>query len=908
MTNEPPGRMETLIPLLDALLRYGGSPAILALRQTGVKTCSYTELAADVERLARSLAGAGIAQGGVVAVFADAGPEYILACLAIIRAGAVVMPVDVQSDAATLQHLLTDSGARFAMTTIDKAEHLCALADLTPILLDAEKDDPRGWRQLPDGPKELPRPGPDDPATLFYTSGTTGRPKGVPLSHANLAFQIRTVAGVGLIGEGDRIALPLPLHHVYPFVIGMLAPLALGLALIIPYSLTGPQVVRALREGGATVMVGVPRLYSAMYTGILDKVEAKGPLLEKVFHAILTLSIGLRRRLGIQLGKHLFGSLHREITPDLRVLACGGAPLNTDLAWGLEGLGWQVSIGYGLTETAPLLTINMPGSSKLESVGRAVDGVELKIDTAVPGGTDTAVNRNSTPFPQGEVLARGPNVFNGYRGLPQQSSAAFTADGWFHTGDLGYIDGGGYLYITGRIKELIVTEGGENIQPDAVEAVYLEHPSIREFALMQKDGLLVGLVVPAVREIRRLGFDALASAIREAVAEQSKRLPSYQRISGYVLVREPLPRTRLGKLRRHLLPAIYDQACAIETAGEEVIAGPMSVMDMAGEDSALLENPVAQQVWTWLAARYPEQRLTPETSPQFDLGFDSLEWVALTLEIEQRFGLQLSSGALSRIDTVRDLLREATEAPASGPGNEPVSFMDAPELAIGKPQRRWIEPLRPGLSAISSALHVCNRLAMKGLFRLSVEGAENLREGGQFVVTPNHTSALDPFVLAAAMDTGTLRRTYWLAWIGIAFTGPIKRGFSRLVRALPIDQDQSALSGLALGAVTLDRGYNLVWFPEGSRSADGELKPFRPGIGLLLERFPVSVVPVYIDGTYEALPLGQKWPRLRRISVRFGTPLDPRELARQGKGQNDAKRITHALHEHLAELGRKFSS
>ncbi|MCW8964433.1 MAG: AMP-binding protein, partial [Gammaproteobacteria bacterium] len=754
----------------------------------------------------------------------------------------------------------------------------------------------------------LPCPGPDDPATLFYTSGTTGRPKGVPLDHANLAFQIRAVAGAGVIGKNDRIALPLPLHHVYPFVIGMLAPLALGVALIIPYSLTGPQVVRALREGGATVMVGVPRLYSAMYTGILDKVKAKGSLAETVFNAILALSIGLRRRLGIQVGKRLFGSLHRQVAPGLRVLACGGAPLNPDLAWKLEGLGWQVSIGYGLTETAPLLTMNLPGSSRLDSIGRVVDGVDLKIDTAVRGGIDTIDNRNEITFPQGEILARGPNVFKGYRGLPEQTAAAFTDDGWFRTGDLGYVDAKGYVYITGRIKELIVTEGGENIQPDAVEEIYSRHPSIREFALMQKDGRLIGLVVPEVSEIHRSGLDALAPAIHQAIAEQTKHVPSYQRIQDYVLIREPLPRTRLGKLRRHLLPGLYDQAHALETAGDKTDVGPMSVTDMVGEDIALLENPVAREIWDWLAARYPDERLTPETSPQLDLGIDSLEWVALTLEIDQRFGLQLSAEALSRIDTVRDLLCEATEAPVSGTGSESISFMDTPERVIGESQKRSIEPLNPVQSAISSAMHMCNRLVMKVFFRLQVEGAENLREGGQYVFTPNHTSALDPFVLAAAMDMATHRRTYWMAWTGIAFRSLITRTLSRLSRALPINRDRSALAGLAMGAVILDRGYNLVLFPEGRRSDNDELQPFRPGVGLLLERFPVPVIPVYIQGTHAAMPTGQKWPRLRRLDVILGAPLLPQELARQGTGQSDAERITHALQEQVAGLGEKLSS
>ncbi|MCW8963750.1 MAG: long-chain fatty acid--CoA ligase, partial [Gammaproteobacteria bacterium] len=173
MTNAPLDQMETLIPLFDALPRHGDSPAVLALYETGIKEYSYTELADDVKRLARGLVGAGVAQGEAVVVYSDPSPEYILACLGIIRIGAVVLPVDAQMDDATLQYVLTDSGARFAMSTIDKVERLCALADLTPFLLDAENDDPHGLRHLSDGPEELPCPGPDDPAMLFYTSGTT---------------------------------------------------------------------------------------------------------------------------------------------------------------------------------------------------------------------------------------------------------------------------------------------------------------------------------------------------------------------------------------------------------------------------------------------------------------------------------------------------------------------------------------------------------------------------------------------------------------------------------------------------------------------------------------------------------------------------------------------------------------
>ena len=909
MTNHKPGQSKTLLTLFDSLPRHGGSPAVLALSETGVEACSYTELANDVVRMARGLVGAGVAPGEAVALFASESAEYIISCLAIIRAGAAAMPVDVQSDAAALRHVLADSDVRFILTTTDKMEKLRSLADVTLILLDAEEDDPRGWQHLPEGPEALPRPQPNDPATLFYTSGTTGRPKGVPLSHANLAFQIKAVADADVLSNGDRMAVPLPMHHVYPFVIGMLAPLALGSALIIPHSLTGPQIVRALKEGEATIMVGVPRLYDAMFAGIMTKVENRGKLAENVVSTLLGLSIALRRRLGIRVGKRLFSTLHAQIAPQLRVLLCGGAPLDPDLAWKLEGLGWELSIGYGLTETAPLLTMNLPGSSRLDSIGHIVDGVELKINTAADSETGTmGIQDDTTPCSQGEIQARGPNVFSGYRGLPEQTAIAFTDDGWFRTGDLGYIDDKGYVYITGRLKELIVTSGGENIQPAAVEAVYAEDPLIREFALLQKGRQLAGLVVPEVGEIRRRGYDALAPAVREAVTEQAKRLPSYQRISDYVLTRDPLPRTRPGKLRRHLLSELYDQAQALEQANGNGDVGPMPMGEMSGEDIALLENPTARQVWDWLVSRYPTHRLTPETSPQLDLGIDSLEWVTLTLAIEQGFGVHLSAEAVERIDTVRDFLREVSEAPTLEEGTEPNTFLGAPEQAISESQKHWLKPLNSSQSIAAATLHAFNRLAMRALFRVRVEGIENLQLAGPFVITPNHTSYLDSFALGAALDATMLRRTYWAGWRGVAFTGPLARAFSRLGRVLPVDPARGAMSSLALGASILQRGDGLIWFPEGKRSIDGKLQPFRPGIGLMLDRFPVPVVPVYIQGTHEALPPERKWPRLRRITLVIGAPLDPQQLARQGAGRNASERITHALREEVAALGKKMSS
>ncbi|MCL4471419.1 MAG: long-chain fatty acid--CoA ligase, partial [Gammaproteobacteria bacterium] len=319
----------SLDPVIAGLARFGQRPAILALGPEGAVTWSYAELATRVEALAGGLTQAGLRRGEAVSLFAPDSPPWIAAALAVILAGGAVLPVDAQLGDEVLAHVLADSGARLVFTTSDCVERLERLAPaLRLVLLDTCDDDARGWQALrAPAAAVLPRSDASDPAALFYTSGTTGRPKGVPLSHANLAFQLDALAATGLLTPSDRVALPLPLHHVYPFVLGLLAPLALGLPLILPQALTGPQVLRALKEGEATVMVGVPRLYAAMLAGIEARVAARGGIAAALMRGLMAWSLFLNR-LGLDAGRVLFGHLlHARLAPKLRLLACGGAAL-----------------------------------------------------------------------------------------------------------------------------------------------------------------------------------------------------------------------------------------------------------------------------------------------------------------------------------------------------------------------------------------------------------------------------------------------------------------------------------------------------------------------------------------------------------------------------------------------------
>jgi long-chain acyl-CoA synthetase len=620
---------------------------------------------------------------------------------------------------------------------------------------------------------------------------------------------------------------------------------------------------------------------------------------------MLRLLVWQQRHFGWNLGKWLLFPLHRQLAPKLQKMASGGAALNPQLAWNLQGLGWQIAIGYGLTETSPILTFNPPGTGKLDSVGKPIPGVEIRIDTSVSlgeGRIALGATKKSKAYSVGEILVRGPGVFAGYHHLSEKTQDAFV-DGWFRTGDLGRFDEEGYLYILGRVSTLIVTEGGENIQPEEVENAYQANPAIREIGVLQREGRLIAVIVPELNVIHGQEKADVDQSIRKALVQVSRQLPSYQHLSDYVLIREALPKTRLGKIRRHLLAQYFDRARQAAQSPETKAVGPLPLEEMSDQDLTLLENPMSRRVWEWLAERYGDSPLTPDTSPALDLGIDSLEWLNLSFEIHNRTGIELGEEIIGRIETVRDLLQEVAESSeATAPAIPPSEFLEHPERVLSENQRRWLQPLGPIGSRASRILFSLNRSLMRSLFRLQTEGLEYVPEQSQFVLIPNHCSYLDPFLIAAVLDGYRLHQTYWGGWVGVAFRTPLQRLTSRLSGVIPIDPKKGVLSSLAFGAAVLKNQKSLIWFPEGKRSASGKLQPFKPGIGLLLEHFPVPVIPLIIQGSYEALPVGKWLPRLHTpITLSFSAPLNPRALAQEGEGEKPYQRIIHALQDHIAK-------
>jgi long-chain acyl-CoA synthetase len=846
-------------------------PALIAFSGHQTETWSFAELHEVSYRVATALVRRGIGRGDGVALVAPNSLRWIAAFWGIATASAVAVPLDAQNDDRELGRMIEIGRCRLAFTTSAISKRLHAMApSCQMVILDdtSETVTEEGWRRfLASVDAPLPPVVPADTAVVVFTSGTTGNPKAVPLTHRNLMANVLALAATELVGPGDRALLPLPLYHAYPVVIGMVTPLALGCAVVLPAGISGPELLAAMRDGAVTALVGVPRLYTALLDSVRRGIDRLPSPIAILFRRLLTLALQAERHHMHWFGRFSLGSLRRKIAPHLRLLVSGGAAIPIEVEETLDSLGWEMLTGYGLVETSSMLTFNPPHAAVPGSAGRPVPGMELRIANPSSDGI-------------GDIETRGPSLFAGYRDDQAKTREAFTTDGWFRTGDLGSIGANGYLHVTARKTETIVLADGKKLFPEEFETAYASAPLIREIALLGIEGALVGLVVPDLAAARDTGAMRLADALREGLVAKARQLPSYARLSGFAITHEALPRTQLGKIRRHLLPALYAAAQRHEPA-----AAPA---ELPAEDRSLIETPPTAAVWRWLQQKYPDRRLGLDTVLQIDLGIDSLGWVELTLALERDLDIALREAEIARIVTIRDLLSEAGAA--------------RPSEAGGAATAVWLAPLNTWQKFLRALSEPIVRLAMRRVFQLKVEGLDCLPANGPMLICPNHVSYLDPFAVGMALPRPLLQRSYWGGWAGIAFNTRLRRLFSRVAQVISVDPDRAAGSGLAAGRLALERGQNLVWFPEGARSVDGKLQRFLPGIGALVETGPVPIIPVYIKGSFAAWPVGTRWPRLRPITVRFGCPLLPNAISSEPAGRIRDEKIAAAVQAAVAAL------
>ncbi len=856
------------------------APDRIALRlktAASYRSISYGQLLRDVKGTALALAALGLQPRARAAILSENRPEWIVSYLGILFAGGIVVPLDPQISPEEWRRLLDDSESQFVFVS----------GALLPKLREAVRDSPlldrlicfdpavagdaecRKLQPLVDWGHDL-NPAPklpvsslSDTVAILYTSGTTGTPKGVMLSQANVVSNINaSLQAIRVISDTDVFLCLLPLQHIFASVVSFLLPLSLGAEVVFADTLKRAEILEVMQEGGITILATVPQFFYLFHGRIQEELAHKGHLARRIYQGMLRINRFCLRRLHFNPGKLCFGTIHRTFGSRMRLFVSGGSAFEPAVAQEFHDLGFTILQGYGLTETTGPCAVTRIEDLAIGSVGPALPGVEIRI---MESGEDGI----------GEVGIRGPIVMQGYYRNPQ-GTAATMRDGWFLSGDLGRLDERGRLYITGRKKEVIVLPSGKNIYPDELEAHYARCPYVKEIAVIgiadpdrRGDERLHALVVPDFDALKAKRIANTREILRDEIARLSSQLPSYKRLMSYQIRTEELPRTTTRKIKRLELKHKIE-------SGELRDAAASSQSPVTAEDDLIMESAVGQEVISCLTDRYGRRPpIRPDMNLELDLGFDSMERVELFSSMEQALGFALPDSLAVEVYTVRDLilvLQQHSGSSAAGEGADRQSWsaMLAPESLARE------DDLKHRFAGTSQAVikYVFVKavsLVFRLLLRFEAEGLENLPPEGPFLICPNHLSYLDGLLVLAPLPHAIVKRVFFLGAAEF-FAGSLMKMVARVADIFSVDPDLHLLQAMKVGALGLRSGRILCIFPEGARSFDGELGPFKKGAAILAREIAVPVIPVAIHGAFEVWPRGSWRIHLHRVRIVFGKP------------------------------------
>jgi long-chain acyl-CoA synthetase len=553
------GEWPTLPELLSLSARRYPDKACFTVYEPERWSLTYSEALAKVEGAARKLRSLGVGRGDKVAVTGKNSPEWAVAYFAVLTAGAVVVPLDYQLPISELANLVRAGDVSVLFADEEKEVELSAacpgLKAVFPLAAGREgnvldMDAP--------GAPAFDEPSEGDLAAILFTSGTMGTPKGVMLSHKNFVADCFLAQGNMTIYSTDVFYALLPIHHAYTMLAVFVESVSVGAELVFGKRMVIKQVLKDLKEAKVTMFLGVPLLFNKVLAGILKGVREKGPIANALIHVLMGLSFILKKTTKRNPGKKLFHSLlDKASLASIRICISGGGPLASSVFRHYNELGIDFVQGYGLTETSPIITLNPTDAFIVTSVGKLLPQVEMKILEPDAEGV-------------GEIAVRGPMVMMGYYKMPKETSEVLSPEGWLKTGDLGRIDEDDYVYLEGRAKNLIVTEGGKNVYPEEIENRFQLFDDVEQVMICgyieneatESEGI-EAMILPSVErfkaivpsgggiaEIGATDWEAAEERLHEIVDVVNKKLLPYQRITKVTVLRERLAETTKKTVKR----------------------------------------------------------------------------------------------------------------------------------------------------------------------------------------------------------------------------------------------------------------------------------------------------------------------------------------------------------------------
>ncbi|MGC2184103.1 MAG: AMP-binding protein [Terriglobales bacterium] len=865
-------------------------------RRERVESCTYAELRHMAESVGSWLGGNGFQSGVRVVILADNHPRWVAVFLGVVASGCTAVPLDTALHADQITTLLKDSGSSLLfcdvkhlataqeaigelpikIALIDPAEHKSANAQIhsAPSMLAPVADLESIFASGPGGfaPAAVEA---DVVASLLYTSGTTSDPKGVMLTHANLLGEVESVFRWAHVTPADAVLGVLPLFHVLSQMANLLLPLVKGARVVYLETLNTTELLRALNERQFTIFAVVPQFFYLIHERIFKEVAKRGKVAGWALKALMAINRSLRT-MGLNAGRIFFGKLHRTFGDRMRYLITGGSRFDPQIGYDFHALGIDVLQAYGLTETTGAAFAALPHHNVIGSVGPPLPGVEGKIIDPKPG-------EDGGPA-VGEIAIKGAIVMKGYWNRPD-ATAAVLKDGWLHTGDLGYFDPGGNLFITGREKDVIVLSNGKNVYPEEIEAYYLKSPYIKEIGVMALESdpgnpasdRLYAVVVPDFDVLKERKVVNAKEVIRFDIEGISAKIPSTKRLGSYEIWQDPLPRTTTRKLKRF---EMEERVRATQKKGQPDFEA-RSAPSLSVEDAQWLEQPEVQQALKIIreSSKSVPEVIRPSDNLELDLGLDSMQRIELLVAVEKELGGDVEESAMAEIYSVRQLVDAIRESAAGGKTRTTSSQQPAGWKSVLQEDPTDPEVLalaRPGGIAehfLYAAFQPIQIFAYDR-FHLRVSGLEKLPAQGPYIISSNHQSYLDPVLLGSILPWRVFRNLFAVGTSEIFGSGFMRR-LARWMRVIVVDPDANLVSAMRAGAFGLRHGRILILYPEGERSINGMPRTFKKGAAILSIHLQVPIVPVAIEGFHDAWPRGQRFQKFAPLKIQIGDPIYP---------------------------------
>lgn len=776
---------------------------------------SYFDLITNVKFISKKF---NLPKNENMMIYMENRPEYIYSFLSIWNSKSTCVCIDASSTAEEMEYYIENSDVTTIFTSKENTDKInTALKNLNMqkniiIVDEIDFSEKTKFKDLEEN-LYIEAPNPEDTALILYTSGTTGKPKGVMLSFDNILCNIEALNEHKMFDKNDIVIAVLPLHHILPLLGSAILPLINSGTVVFLQDLSSKSLIESMQKYKVTMLIGVPKLWELIHKKIMDTINSKKitKLIFKVAEKINSLKIR----------KKIFKKVSDNFGGNIKFFVSGGSKLDEKIARDFYTLGIKICEGYGMTETSPMISYTPQNDIVPGCAGKIIKGVTVKISS------------------ENEILVQGRNVMKGYYKNKKATDEIIDKDGWLHTGDLGKLEGQ-HLYITGRKKEMIVLANGKNINPIEIEEKIRELTNlISEIVVIEYNSVLTAVIKPDLEKVKDEKIANIYDTLKwEVIDSYNKKSIDYKKILDLKLVNEEFPKTKIGKIKRFLI--------------KDLIEGNTSKREIKNEPNFEEYAKIKKYL-----SNLKNKEVYPDSHIEMDLALDSLDMVEFLHFIEMNFGLK-EENIISNNPTLLQLAEHISKNKSS----EKIADLN------------WKEILKKDITVDMPSSNILSIISKPILFlffnfyaRLSIKN--KVKENSKAVLfVGNHQSFLDVFIFNYAMSSKILKNTYYLAKI-VHFRKKIMKLLANCSNVILVDLNKDIAQVLQTLAKLLRENKNVLIFPEGVRTRDGRINEFKKSFAILAKELNVDVQPFVIKGAYDLFPTGKKIIKPGKISIEF---------------------------------------